>query len=180
MNTKLHKHPRGFGGSGFRWADIIITLMEKHKISSCLDYGCGQSTLWKAVLKKNPEFNKITYTEYDPAIKGKEIVPSLPVDLVLCTDVLEHIEPEYLINVLHHIKSFSKKIVFFNIALHKANKKLPNGRNAHLIIRPKEWWEKILFSEIYKGWEFMKVPTLRPNKDFNLIIWNSKELENAN
>ena len=37
--------------------------------------------------------------EYDPAIPGKDSLPE-PADIVVCSDVLEHIEPNYLLNVL--------------------------------------------------------------------------------
>ncbi len=81
--------------------------------------------------------------EYDPGIIGKDALPK-PADLVIATDVLEHIEPELLGNVLEHIRSLARLGVFLNIATSPAREILPDGRNAHLIIRPPAWWREEL------------------------------------
>jgi len=78
--------------------------------------------------------------DYDPAVTGMDDTP-LFADLVTCCDVLEHIEPERLDRVLAHIRSLARKAVFFVVATRPANKLLPNGENAHLIIESAEWWE---------------------------------------
>ena len=49
LNIKMHERPGGFGGSGYRWADLVVGFIERFLPSSVLDYGCGQETLWKAV-----------------------------------------------------------------------------------------------------------------------------------
>ena len=77
--------------------------------------------------------------EYDPAIVGKDQEPE-PADLVVCTDVLEHIEPDYLDEVLLHLRTKVKKRLFFAISLRPAGKTLADGRNAHLIVESAEWW----------------------------------------
>jgi hypothetical protein len=78
-------------------------------------------------------------TEYDPAIVGKDTPPS-PADLVASTDVLEHIEPESLDEVLAHIASLARVGVFLVISCRRAVARLPDGRNAHLIVESPEWW----------------------------------------
>jgi len=55
---------------------------------SHLDYSCGKETLANAL----PQF---TVHGYDPAIPGLDIHPE-PRDLFICTNVLEHVEPEFL------------------------------------------------------------------------------------
>ena len=79
--------------------------------------------------------------EYDPAIEGKNKVP-LPADLVVCTDVLEHIEPEYLDSVLVHLASLTQLASFFVVHTGPAQKELADGRNAHLTIENSEWWRR--------------------------------------
>jgi len=54
--------------------------------------------------------------------------------------VLEHVEPDLLDNVLAHISSLTRHYAFLNIATVAALKTLPDGRNAHLIVEPPEWW----------------------------------------
>jgi predicted SAM-dependent methyltransferase len=76
---------------------------------------------------------------YDPAVHGRDEEPE-PADLISCIDVLEHIEPEKLRAVLDHIHSLMERVGYFVIALRPAEKRLPDGRNAHLIIDNAHWW----------------------------------------
>jgi len=65
-------------------------------------------------------------------------------EFVTCIDVLEHIEPELLNNVLDDLKRVVDKYGLFTIHTGPAMKILPDGRNAHLIQQPLEWWNKHL------------------------------------
>lgn len=131
QNTALHKKS-SYGASGGRWAKIVKTLAEHYKTCDILDYGAG-----KGMLKKR--LRGVSVREYDPAIKGKDALPE-SADIVVCTDVLEHVEPDCISDVLDHIQSLTRVISFFVIATREAGKTLPDGRNAHLIIQPSEWW----------------------------------------
>jgi len=128
---KLHEDPK-FGKSSRRKKDKILSL----GFEDILDYGCGKAKL------------KVRCRRYDPAVPEYSKLPS-PADLVVCTDVLEHVEPEFLDNVLYHIKSLTKKKAYFTISCNPAKKTLPDGRNAHLIVRIPKWWE-IRLSEFFK------------------------------
>ena len=66
--------------------------------------------------------------------------PPMPADLVCCIDVLEHIEPDLLENVLHELFLITTGIGFFSIHMGPAIKFLSDGRNAHLIQQPSSWW----------------------------------------
>ena len=132
MEAQRALHAQGnYGISSGRWADIIREITETEKLKSVLDYGCGQGQL-------RAKLGDIV-SEYDPCIAGKDSDPK-PADLVCCMDVLEHIEPECLEDVLHHLRSKVRKRLFFTISLSKASKNLPDGRNAHLNIETVEWW----------------------------------------
>ena len=132
QNKALHAGGN-YGLGGFRWAEDICEFMAANPVASVLDYGCGQGTFKKA-------FRGANYiAEYDPAIPGKDGEPE-PADLVVCLDVLEHIEPECLDAVLAHIRALTLKAAVFAIHLSRAAKSLPDGRNAHLIIESQEWW----------------------------------------
>ena len=80
---------------------------------------------------------------YDPCIPGLDSIPE-PADFVVCTDCLEHIEPDYLDNVLDDLNRVTKKIGFFAIATGPAVKILDDGRNAHLIQEGMDWWKSRL------------------------------------
>ena len=51
---------------------------------------------------------------------------------MICTDVLEHIEPDCLQAVLGHLRQVSREYTFVNISTRAAVKSLHDGRNAHL------------------------------------------------
>jgi len=107
--------------------------------SDILDYGCGKGKL--GIGKR-----------YDPGIPDFSADPD-PADLLVCTDVLEHIEPEYLDDVLNHMASKMKHAGYITIGCGPAAKKLPDGRNAHLIVKPPAWWlEKLAEYFIVTGY----------------------------
>ena len=76
---------------------------------------------------------------YDPCIAGLDSEPK-PAEFVVCGDVLEHIEPEYLDNVLDDIQRVTLNTCYLIIATQPAMKILPDGRNAHLIQEGFGWW----------------------------------------
>lgn len=126
-----------YGTSSSKWAGMICDLANANSFTSILDYGCG-----KGLLKKSLQGANIA--EYDPCIEGKDSPPA-SAELVVCTDVLEHIEPDCLDNVLDHLQSLTMKTGFFVIATRPAKKILSDGRNAHLIQQPHEWWLPKIF-----------------------------------
>ena len=130
LNEELHKTNLAYGTSGHRWADEVVETAARTKSESILDYGCGKQTLKDAL----PEVQG-----YDPCIKGLEKKPERA-DLVVCTDVLEHIEPAHLTAVLDDIYLIAEKAVFLTVATGPALKTLADGRNAHLIQKPASWW----------------------------------------
>lgn len=131
-NLLLHQSNPKYGTSGVKWTKKVERLIAETAAATVLDYGCGKGLL-KAAL---PDAN---IREYDPAVPGKDAEPE-PADLVVCTDVLEHIEPDCLDEVLGHLRQLALKYVFANISTRAAVKYLEDGRNAHLIIQPPEWW----------------------------------------
>jgi hypothetical protein len=124
-----------WGGGGKSHAETIKKWADEIGACTILDYGCGRSTLKDAI--------DIPVQEYDPGITGKDKLPS-PADLVVATDVFEHIESEFVHNVLHHVRSLTIKGAYFVISLRPAKMILPDGRNAHLTIMPAEWWLEML------------------------------------
>lgn len=137
LNTELHASSPKYGTSGHRWAEVVMQLAADFKAYTVLDYGCGKSTLLKALppLAERP----IRFEQYDPCIPGLDEPPE-PADLVVCTDVLEHIEPDCLEAVLDDLARLTIKAVFLEIATRPAVKTLADGRNAHLIVEQPAWW----------------------------------------
>ena len=133
QNKALHARTT-YGAGSFRWSDLVTNLRDELGATTVLDYGCGRGTLGIAL--GNPEW----LSEYDPAIPGKDTVPEKAVDLVVCTDVLEHIEPENLGEVLEHLRKLARKALFLVISTRPSSKTLNDGRNAHIsLMSPAEW-----------------------------------------
>jgi len=61
--------------------------------------------------------------------------------MVACIDVLEHIEPDCLTDVLDDLQRLVLKYGLFTVHTKPAVKILPDGRNAHLIQEPMTWWQ---------------------------------------
>lgn len=133
----LHAMPRGYGGKGDKWTAAVLDLARRFDCWSVLDYGCGQGALGRALLARTDR--RLDVREYDPAIEGKNARPMFA-DLVVSTDVLEHVEPDRLDAVLAHIRTLARRVVFVVIATRPSNKTLSDGRNAHLILESDAWW----------------------------------------
>lgn len=136
LNRALHDEG-SYGRKGDKWAARVQQLIERFEPRDILDYGCGQGALGRALDR--------TIREYDPAIAGKDARPE-PADLVVCTDVLEHVEPECLDGVLDELQRLTRVCLFAVVSTRPAKKFLADGRNAHLIIEPWSFWEEKLAS----------------------------------
>ncbi|MCZ6854794.1 MAG: hypothetical protein O7G86_12830, partial [Gammaproteobacteria bacterium] len=76
---------------------------------------------------------------YDPAIEQFDTMPIVNADLVINTDVLEHIPVADVDDVLADIRRLSTCAIFC-IATAPAKCILGNGQNAHCTVRPGHWW----------------------------------------
>ena len=135
INKKIYSHV-GQGQGGAKHAEIVKQLSKKLDAKTILDYGCGQGQFKNALDAFKEGFQ---VSEYDPAIKGKDHLPG-KADLIVCADVLEHIEPDKIDNVLAHIFELMQKGGYFIIALCETKIFLPDGRNAHILLKPVDWW----------------------------------------
>lgn len=138
LQIEMHGRPRGYGGGGHKHAREVVSLGRACGAHSLLDYGCGQATLVRAVLQdvRNP-FAQLT--NYDPALPDYAVAPNAH-DIVVCTDVMEHVEPNRVDAVLADIRALTLMCAHFVIATRPANKLLADGRNAHLNVWPSWLW----------------------------------------
>jgi hypothetical protein len=131
----LHEHTN-YGIASIKYAPLVTQVINRLEVTHLLDYGCGKNmNLLKHVKPKH----KLTYQAYDPGVPDLSGAP-VPAQMVACIDVLEHIEPEYLDNVLDHLASLTEVVAFLTVHTGPASKILPDGRNAHINQQPMEWW----------------------------------------
>lgn len=137
LNAQKHEESKEFGSLGYKLAKHVKEIARHIGAHTILDYGCGKRSLEREL--------GYAICNYDPAIPGVDAAPE-PADLVVCIDVLEHIEPECLDAVLDDLKRLTKNTIMLLIDTMEAKKHLPDGRNAHAIIKPAEWWIPHLIS----------------------------------
>lgn len=162
---RLHAEQAPYGHRGKKWAVDINATRWVHGCQSVLDYGCGTGSLAEA-LRLEQALARFTVSEYDPAIPGKDALPA-PADLVVCTDVLEHVEPELIDNVLDHVCSLARKAIFAVIALVETAKTLSDGRQAHILLKPIPYWEDH-FSR--RGFVVERVVGRKPQSQWDAVL----------
>ncbi len=136
LNRQMHNAPAAFGGSGWKHAEKILEFRKELGAKSILDYGCGMGSLQARL--RTLGYDGVV-AEYDPAVKGKDKLPR-PADLVVCTDVLEHVERDCVDNVLKHLRALTRMGCYMAIANRPANRFLPDGQNAHCTVEHPDWW----------------------------------------
>ena len=136
----LHKQDKSYGASHEDYLEEVSLFIEYLQPKNVLDYGCGKGVMLNNLIKKYP---KINFYGYDPAIPKYKEIPSQKIDMIINTDVLEHIPEEYLPEVMKEISSLCSNCFF---ALHHALAYtiLPNGQNAHCTIKPPFWYQNMM------------------------------------
>ena len=144
LNAALHQDNKDYGnrsdGSGLG-GNLTISLKRMNQLGICnsvLDYGTGKGKLVEKLRAELP--NTVEVMGYDPAIEKWRTKPDKPVDILISLDVLEHIEMQSIDAVLNDIASLTKNFCYLVIDLQPAVKILPDGRNAHILLAPCEWW----------------------------------------
>ena len=145
LNKSLHETDSAFGNRGTaggcatRLPAVIKKLSALGVCKSVLDYGTGKGALVERLRIKLPSHIKID--GFDPAVQKWASKPTeTKYDLVCCFDVLEHIEPTSIESVVSDLCSYSSKISYVVIDLQPAIKTLKDGRNAHILLAPCDWW----------------------------------------
>jgi hypothetical protein len=136
MQRKLHENPK-YGMSSVQFAEMVAAALEATGSTELLDYGAGKGRLGQSLTQymRRP----VQVHCYDPAIPEWAATPK-PCQFVACIDVLEHIEPDRIDNVLDDLQRVTLGFGMFTIHTMPAQKVLPDGRNAHLIQQPASWW----------------------------------------
>lgn len=132
---EIHRKHAGYGQGGNAHHLYLATIMYVLGFHDAIDFGCGKGGLANQ-LGGNLGF---TCARYDPAIPGIDVLPEKTFDVVVNTDVLEHVPEAGLDGVLRDFRKLSTSAIVIP-HLGKARRILPNGENAHCTIKtPAEW-----------------------------------------
>ena len=135
LQQELHLNA-DYGVASLAFAPIVADVMRQSSARSLCDYGAGKQNLLKGLAQAG--VTGFDYRPYDPAFP--EYGEPREADLVCCIDVLEHVELEWLDNVLDELEEITTRLGFFSVHMGPASKTLADGRNAHLIQNPSSWW----------------------------------------
>lgn len=141
--SKVHLEDPNYGNTSviknnYHYIKCLFNLIKPRNF---IDYGCGKGVLSDTLSK---EFKVKSY-KYDPAISKYSVLPESQFDILINTDVLEHIPESDLASIINKMCSLSN-ISIFVIHLGLANKILPNGENAHCTIKSPNEWNSILLN----------------------------------
>lgn len=152
-----------YGTASIGMAPLVAEIVNAMGVTHLLDYGSGSMcNLMKTINEKRLVKHSFKYQPYDPAVQRFADAP-VPAEMVACIDVLEHIEPELLDNVLNDLERLTEIVGIFSVHTGPAVKVLPDGRNAHLIQRPMEWW-------LPKIWERFEIQNFaRTENGFHVV-----------
>jgi hypothetical protein len=139
----MHNRGRVYHGSCLiNFIEDIGKLVQNTKSETLLDYGSGKGAQYFIEKLHEKHFCNIMPTLYDIGILEYSKLPSGTFDGVFSTDVLEHIPEDELDSVLEYIFNVANKFVYLAICTIEAPDLLPNGEQAHVTIKPFDWWIK--------------------------------------
>jgi hypothetical protein len=99
-----------------------------------LDFGCGPKAGLAAVYPGR-------VIPYDPYVEQFATPPwNQAIDVVFSSDVLEHMPLQQIRGFLAKVRDMAPSFVFLVASTRHAQKLLPNGSNAHLTVKPPDWW----------------------------------------
>lgn len=122
-----------------------------HKpLERLLDYGSGKGYQYLAA-REHEAWGGLLPHCYDPGIIQLGKRPIGTFDGVICTDVMEHIAEQDIMDTLRDIYAYARPepiptFVYFHICCRPAHKCFADGQNVHLTVRPPDWWKKVINS----------------------------------
>ena len=138
---KVHAERKYGGGDCGRVFDWAAKVCKQTGAESFLDYGCGQSDL-RNFIKKNKSTGVSISRGFDPAIPGIDELPRCRFDVVMCSDVVEHVPEDELDCLLANLKSLSRypHRVMIVACCRPALNTFEDGENMHCTVKPVSWW----------------------------------------
>lgn len=120
----------------------IGKLIRRHDVKTLLDYGCGRGDPYKSPHKiwhewglKRPDVQL-----YDPAFPERAHEPR-PADMVICSDVLEHIPEDEVKDFIDKLAYLGRKVLWASVCCRPAKKCFPGTDiNLHVTVKPYDWW----------------------------------------
>ena len=132
----------GYSGGKYAGETIVNLLNEFPEVKTILDYGCGGATLKEYVEEKG--ITDREWTLYDPGVEELKEPPKGKFDLVITTDVLEHVEEEHIDSVIDDLNDLTGKYLFNEVACYLARRNFQSGpyegEDLHISLKAPDDW----------------------------------------
>ena len=179
-----------FGDTAGNYAgNSVVNLLTEHpEIETILDYGCGEGTLKNFVEDKGIHKD---WTLYDPGVADCQNEPKDKFDLVITTDVLEHVEEPMLNSVIDHLQSLTGKFLYNEIACYFCKDKFRTGpytgQDIHINLKAPDMWERRLmhpsldviesYPSLLEGWKvrYLMIQQVKDDNEQGSNTCNGRE-----
>lgn len=120
--------------------EVISSVFDMNSVRSIIDVGCADGNLIGIIKENNPHINVtgVEYFEYHKKYAKSSIVDSIKIldirddlpddlkdqkfDIVICTEIAEHIEPEFTQKFLSNLKSLTGQFLIMTWSRHGGEK----------------------------------------------------------
>lgn len=144
-----------FDGGGIRsLIDTILELVADKKSVTILDFGCGTAIHWHKHTLVNRTMSLMSvlgekvqgFYRYDPAVDIYSKKPTTQFDLVVCSDVLEHIPDTEMESFIAEASSYVAPggTLMFSVSTTPSNNSFLSGENMHINIKSPDDWILVL------------------------------------
>lgn len=123
------------------FADHIARLVRETDAATLLDWGSGKGYQYLAD-RVHERWGGILPTCYDVGVVQLTRRPTGTFDGVICTDVLEHIRPDDVNDVIAELVGYARRFLYVNVCCRESGRTFPDGENVHLTVRPPDWWRR--------------------------------------
>lgn len=146
--TYHRESPKHFSGKiNAHQTREITELVNWAKPKRLIDYGSGKGYQYLEKRVHEAWGGLLPYC-YDVGVIQLGKRPTGVFNGLICTDVMEHIDPDDVDEILNDAFSFldvdGPAFAYFHISTRPAGKTFDDGENVHLCVRPGQWWDRKL------------------------------------
>lgn len=156
-----HLTRKTFSGNGvLKHLSALVQFSDQIGAASGIDYGAGKGAQYgdeDAMLVARLGYDPF---KFDPAWAEFQTPPTEPADLVWCVDVLECVPEQDMDWIIGELARLAIRGLFVTVASYPSKKDLPDGRNAHVTVKPEEWWRE----------KFAPLAIERPDLEIILLV----------
>jgi hypothetical protein len=126
-----------------KYEESIRQLIQESSSTTLLDFGCGAGDQYNSphCLHDALGIKRADVALYDPSFETHDSKPAGQFDIVISSDVLEHIPEPQVDDFITELFGYAKKAVWASVCCRPAKKRFPGTDiNLHVTLHPLPWW----------------------------------------